>query len=320
MLIDQTKISVTAGKGGDGAVSFLHEKYRPMGGPDGGDGGNGGSVVFLADRDLVSLVDLERLRKFKAPDGQNGMGDRKKGKLGEDLTLKVPIGTQFYVEGRLVADLVKEGQTYLAVKGGNGGWGNWHFKTSVKQAPEWSKAGLPGQSQELQLELKIIADIGIIGLPNAGKSTLLSVVSNAKPKIANYPFTTLSPNLGVVKLGNKEMVFADIPGLIEDAHQGKGLGDKFLRHVERTKVLVHLIDAGSDDVARDYLIIRHELEKFSKKLKTKKEIVVLSKIETIPEADFKNKFKALQKIVKKSPVLAISAATHLGVKELIESI
>lgn len=320
MLIDQTTITVEAGKGGNGAVSFLREKFRPKGGPDGGDGGNGGAVIFSADRDLVSLVDLERLRTFKAEDGQNGMTDRKKGKLGEDLVLKVPTGTQIYENGELLFDFTEEGQTYLAVKGGNGGWGNWHFKSSIKQAPEWAKEGLPGEKKELFLELKLIADIGIIGLPNAGKSTLLSVISNARPKIAEYPFTTLSPNLGVAKIGNREIVFADIPGLIEGAYLGKGLGDKFLLHIERTKALVHLIDASSDDVVRDYKTIRNELEKYSKKLKTKKEIVVLSKIETVSNEDIENKIKSLKKIIKKTPVLALSASTHQGVKELLEAI
>ncbi len=352
MFLDQTKIKVEAGKGGDGAVSFLREKYRPKGGPDGGDGGRGGDVILVSHRDVTTLTDLDRIGYFKAEDGQNGMTDRKKGKNGEDFILKVPVGTQIYIKNLksshfatldssfvipdssfvipgltrdplnkvLLFDFTAENRELNIAKGGNGGWGNWHFKTSIKQAPQWAKEGLPGEKQELFLELKLIADVGIIGLPNAGKSTLLSVITNAGPKIADYPFTTLSPNLGVAKIGRKEFVIADIPGLIEGAHQGKGLGDKFLRHIERTKTLIHLIDAGSDDVLRDYKIIRSELEKFSKKLTSKREIVVLSKIETIDEKDLRKKLNILQKALKGSMILALSASTHLGTKQLLESL
>lgn len=317
MFIDETKIYVCAGKGGDGSTSFRHEKYVPMGGPDGGDGGDGGDIVILASDQASDLSNFNRLRRFKAEDGQNGMGQKMHGKNGEDLILPVPIGTQIFDSaGEIIADLTKEGDQFVPAKGGNGGWGNIHFHTSIKQAPKWAKKGLPGGSMDLGLELKMIADVGLIGLPNAGKSTLLSVISNARPKIANYPFTTLEPNLGVIKGIDKNIIVADIPGLIEGASEGKGLGDKFLKHIERTTILVHIIDINSDDITRDYEVIRKELVAFSKKLAKKKEIVVLSKADTL---DDKQIAKIKNKLKKMSPIV-ISGSSHLGIDELINRI
>lgn len=318
MFIDEAEIYVKAGKGGDGAVSFRREKYVPKGGPDGGDGGKGGDIIIIVDNHCHGLVQFNREKRFLAKNGRPGMGSNKHGKNGVDLTLRVPAGTQIYHDGELLYDLIEEGKEITIAEGGNGGWGNQHFATSIKQAPKWSKAGLPGESKKLQLELKTIADVGLIGLPNAGKSTLLSVLSNAHPKIADYPFTTLEPNLGALKNIDKNIVIADIPGLIEGAAEGRGLGDKFLRHIERTKTLVHLIDANSDDIVRDYKTIRNELKKFSKTLTKKKEIVAINKSDTLLEEELARKVKALQKI-KVKPML-ISAVANKNLDQLIEAI
>lgn len=333
MFIDEAQIYIKAGKGGDGAVSFRREKFIPKGGPDGGDGGSGGDIIIKTDNQGHGLALFNREKNFKAENGQNGMGQKKTGKGGQDLILKAPAGTQIYdTKGKLLFDLVNEGEEIILAKGGNGGWGNQHFASSIKQAPKWSKQGLKGESMKINLILKSIADVGLIGLPNAGKSTLLSVLSNAHPKIADYPFTTLEPNLGIIKNIERNIILADIPGLIAGASQGLGLGDKFLRHVERTTILVHLIDANSDDVVRDYKIIRKELKAFSTALEQKKEIVVLNKIDSMPEKDLKDKIKALKKIIptlrsglrhkivgEVTPFL-ISAATHKNIEKLIEKI
>lgn len=318
--LDQTDIQVEAGKGGDGAVSFLREKYRPMGGPNGGDGGNGGKIIFVANRDVVTLSDLDRRRYFKAPDGENGMKDRKKGKNGEDLKLSVPVGTIIRENSITIADLTTDGQEIRIVEGGQGGWGNWHFKTSIKQAPDWSKVGLEGEKKELHLELKLIADIGLIGLPNAGKSTLLSSISNAKPKIADYAFTTLTPNLGVVKYKRNDFIVADIPGLIEGAHEGKGLGIQFLRHIERTRLLIHVIPANSEDLAKDYQVIRKELDSFSQKLTEKPEIIAINKTDLVESADLEKSIKKLKRKAKGKIIIAISAATQKNISELLDKI
>lgn len=318
MFIDSAEIYVRAGKGGDGAVSFRREKFVPKGGPDGGDGGNGGDIIIEVDNHCHGLAQYNREKRFLAQNGQPGMGSNKHGKNGENLILRVPAGTQVYHKEELLLDLTEEGKRVVVAKGGNGGWGNQHFATSIKQAPKWSKEGLKGESFKLNFELKVIADVGLIGYPNAGKSTLLSVVSNARPKIADYPFTTLEPNLGVIKGIDRNIILADIPGLIEGASQGRGLGDKFLRHIERTKALVHIIDANSDDVLRDYKIIRKELKDFSKELSKKEEIVVLNKIDTVKDEDLKVKVDALKS--KKIKPILISAATHKGVDELIGAI
>ena len=318
MFIDEAKIFIRAGDGGDGVVSFRREKFVPKGGPDGGDGGNGADVVIMADSRTSDLSQFNRQKKFLAPDGQNGMGKKMKGANGEDLALKVPLGTQIFEEGKILHDFLKNEDQVIIARGGQGGWGNQHFATSIKQTPKWSKDGLMGESRKISLELKTIADIGLIGLPNAGKSTLLSVLTNARPKIADYPFTTLAPNLGAIKLKDKTTILADIPGLIEGASAGKGLGVKFLKHIERTKVLVHIIDAMSDNVVRDYKTIRKELKEFSAKLIKKEEIVVLNKIDAVSEKDLDKKMSEL----KKNKVLAhpISAATNQGISELLNII
>ena len=276
--LDQAKIYVTAGKGGSGSASFRREKYVEFGGPDGGDGGEGGSVFLIADENLNTLVDFRFQQHFKAERGQNGMGNKKSGKSGKDLVLNVPVGTQIFEEDNntLIEDLKKRGQKIIIAKGGKKGLGNVRFKTSTNRAPRKKTDGADGEKFWIWLQLKVIADIGIVGMPNAGKSSLLSVLTKAKPKIANYPFTTINPNLGVATYNNKEITLADIPGLIEGAHEGIGLGDKFLRHVERCKSLVHLIDITNDDILGSYLKIRKELSKYSKNLMKKKEIVVFN--------------------------------------------
>lgn len=319
MFIDEAEIYVRAGKGGDGAVSFRREKYVPKGGPDGGDGGDGADIYLRADSHCHGLAQYNREKNFFAENGQNGMGAKKSGKAGQDLVLLVPAGTQVYTtKGEPICDLIEEGQQIILAKGGNGGWGNYHFATSIKQAPKWSKEGLKGESRKIKFELKTIADVGLIGMPNAGKSTLLSVVSNARPKIADYPFTTLEPNLGTIKNVDKNIILADIPGLIEGASLGRGLGDKFLKHIERTTILVHIIDAGSDDIIRDYKVIRKELKDFSPALAKKKEIVVLNKIDTLTEEELDEKMAAVKK-ARIKPVL-ISTATHKNIDELVNKI
>lgn len=318
MFIDEAKIYIKAGDGGHGAVSFRREKFVPKGGPDGGDGGNGGSIIIEANRHTSDLSQFNRQRKFIAENGQNGMGKKMKGANAEDLILKVPLGTQVFEDGKLSHDFINNEDQMTVLKGGQGGWGNQHFASSIKQTPTWSKEGLKGDSKHISLELKTIADIGLIGLPNAGKSTLLSVLTNAKPKIADYPFTTLEPNLGAIKLKNKTVILADIPGLIEGASKGKGLGIKFLKHIERTKVLVHIIDAMSADVVHDYKTVRTELKDFSPKLMKKKEIVVLNKIDTISKEALTIKLSELKKI--KLKVQPISASTTNGIKELLNII
>lgn len=318
MFIDEVEIYVKAGNGGNGAVSFRREKYIPNGGPDGGDGGKGGDIIFEVDNRTHALSEFTRSQKFLAENGQNGMGKNMSGKNSSDLVLRVPAGTSIYQKDKLVADLTNENERFVFLHGGKGGWGNQHFATSIKQAPQWAKDGFRGESAKIRLELKTIADVGLIGLPNAGKSTLLSVLTNARPKIADYPFTTLEPNLGTYVDKDSRIIFADIPGLIEGASQGKGLGDKFLKHVERTKILVHIIDANSDDVARDYKVIRQELKGFSKELVKKKEIVVLNKIESITPEQLASTMSSLKKI-KLRPV-AISAVAHQNLNTLISKI
>lgn len=315
MFIDEAQINVTAGNGGDGSVSFRREKYVPMGGPDGGDGGDGGNVIILADNHCHGLAQFNREKNFKAENGHNGMGQKKSGKNGEDLILRVPIGTQIYVDGKMIHDFITEGDQIIVAKRGIGGWGNSHFATSIKQAPKWSKTGTKGESIKIHLELKLIADAGLVGLPNSGKSTFLSVVSNARPKIANYPFTTLEPNLGTIKLKDKNIIIADIPGLIEGASKGRGLGVKFLKHIERTKVILHLIDATSEDFMSDYKKIRNELTEFSPQLAQKKEILVITKSDLLLEKDLKKLLASLKR--KKLDPIAISSATNKNVSLVI---
>lgn len=325
--IDEVKVFVSSGKGGNGCVAFRREKFIPRGGPSGGDGGKGGDVIFICANDLNTLVDFRFQQHFEAEDGRNGQGSNCHGSNGKDLVLKLPIGTQVFDEGTgtLLVDMVIEGQTVMIAKGGNGGFGNSRFKSSINQAPKKALPGFSAEELELRLQLKLISDSGLVGLPNAGKSTFLAATTRAKPKIANYPFTTLKPQLGVVyiddKESKKEFVLADIPGLIEDASLGKGLGDKFLKHIERCGVILHLIDASSEDVVGDYKIIRKELETYDVSLKTKPEIIALNKIDLLSEEEIKEKTKILKKAVgKNKKVFAISGVAGIGLKPVLREI
>tara|TARA_B100001996_G_scaffold351401_1_gene311391 strand:+ start:279 stop:1265 length:987 start_codon:yes stop_codon:yes gene_type:complete len=315
--LDQAKIYVNAGSGGSGSASFRREKFIEFGGPDGGDGGNGGSIILLADPNLNTLVDFRFRQHFKAERGQNGMGKKKSGKSGKDLILKVPVGTQIFEEDNntLIEDLKKSGQKTIVAKGGKRGLGNVRFKTSTNRAPRKKTDGTAGEKFWIWLQLKVIADVGIIGMPNAGKSSLLSVLTKAKPKIANYPFTTINPNLGVANYDDKEITLADIPGLIEGAHEGIGLGDKFLRHIERCKSLVHLIDITENNILENYLKIRKELSKYSDSLLKKKEIIIFNKIDIINTEEIDKKIKFFKKIVKKN-IYKISVAQNKGLSTI----
>ncbi|MBI5880135.1 MAG: GTPase ObgE [Chloroflexi bacterium] len=320
--LDEARIEIKAGDGGDGVVSFRREKYIPMGGPDGGHGGRGGDVIFVADKGLNLLNFFRRKHHFNADDGTNGAGRNMHGRDGETLRLHVPCGTVIRdaASGDLLADLVHAGQEYTAATGGRGGRGNSAFVKAHNQAPRIAERGAPGGKRELRLELKLIADVGIVGLPNAGKSTLLSVISNARPKIADYPFTTLSPNLGVVILDEQAaFVAADIPGLIEGAHDGHGLGDRFLKHIERTRLLVHVLDGGSADPLKDFAVINAELDAFNPALASKPQIVALNKMD-LPEA--RKAWPRIQRFMQARgiPALAISAATTEGVRELVNRV
>lgn len=321
MFIDYVTIEVEGGKGGNGAVSFRREKYIPRGGPDGGDGGHGGSVIIQASPEYTTLAAFRFQKVFKAEPGVNGQGGNRHGKNGADLILKVPQGTIVYddTNGRLLADLEGSGQEFVLAKGGKGGRGNARFASSVNRTPKNAELGLPGQGFKIRMELKLVADVGIIGYPNAGKSTLLSVISAAKPKIADYPFTTLTPNLGVVQLGkDKSFVVADIPGLIEGAHKGKGLGHQFLRHIERTRLLVHLIDIASGrDPAADYHQINCELARFNPRLAELPQVVVLNKIDLLENSQPIIQFK---EDVSPVEVMEISAATTQGTGLLVQRI
>lgn len=318
-MTDEATIKVSAGKGGNGLVSFRREKFVPRGGPDGGDGGQGGDVWIESSDNVHTLSEFARKKDWSAENGHNGQPKKKKGKDGEDLELKVPVGTIVLLENKILHDFTKLGDRLLVARGGQGGLGNSQFATATRQAPAFAKKGETGEEKELKLELKLIADVGLIGLPNSGKSTLLSRISNARPKIADYPFTTLEPNLGVVRIGTDELIFADIPGLIEGASRGKGLGDKFLRHIERTKILVHLIDINSDHLKRDYETIRQELREWNEELLKKKEIVVLNKADTLDEKSAKMIAEIISGEIKK-PVLLISAVSGQGIKELLEKL
>tara|TARA_Y100001970_G_scaffold50398_1_gene63791 strand:- start:864 stop:1850 length:987 start_codon:yes stop_codon:yes gene_type:complete len=315
--LDQAKIYVTAGKGGSGSASFRREKYVEFGGPDGGDGGEGGSVFLIADENLNTLVDFRFQQHFKAERGQNGMGNKKSGKSGKDLVLKVPVGTQIFEEDNntLIEDLKKRGQKIIIAKGGKKGLGNVRFKTSTNRAPRKKTDGADGEKFWIWLQLKVIADIGIVGMPNAGKSSLLSVLTKAKPKIANYPFTTINPNLGVATYNNKEITLADIPGLIEGAHEGVGLGDKFLRHIERCKSLIHLIDITENNILENYLKIRKELSKYSSDLLKKKEIIIFNKIDVISNYETKEKINNFKKKIKKN-VYKMSVVQNKGLSNI----
>ena len=311
--LDQTKIYLKAGDGGSGSASFRREKFIEFGGPDGGDGGHGGSIVFVADNNLNTLIDFRYQQHLKAEKGQDGKGKKKTGRSGKDLILKVPFGTQIFEEDNntLIEDLTRSEQKIIVAKGGKGGLGNVRFKSSINRAPRKKTDGGKGEDFWIWLQLKVIADIGIVGMPNSGKSSLLSVLTSAKPKIANYPFTTINPNLGVTNYDNKEVTLADIPGLIEGAHEGIGLGDKFLRHIERCKNILHLIDITNDNLLENYSKVRKELFKYSNKLTKKKEIIVFNKTDMISEDEINKKIDIFNKKIKKK-IYTISAIKHKG--------
>lgn len=317
MFIDTAKVSISAGKGGNGAVSFRREKYIAMGGPDGGVGGKGGDVVFIADGGLNTLIDFRYKPELKAKDGDGGGGADKSGSMGKSLYVKVPVGTIVKRGGEVIADLTVDKQQVIIAKGGDGGAGNANFRSSVRQAPRMAEKGEIGEAFEAELELKLLADVGLVGFPNAGKSTFLSVVSNARPEIADYAFTTLTPNLGVADIDGGSLLIADIPGLIEGASDGKGLGIAFLRHVERTAVLLHLIDAYSNDIAKDYLTIRSELEKYSIDITDRPEVIAITKIDGLDQEIVDMQVNSLKAVVGNVPVFAISSASHLGLKEVL---
>ena len=320
MFVDKVTVKVQAGNGGNGIVSFRHEKYVDKGGPDGGDGGTGGDIVFQASTNQDTLATFRYKKLLKAENGQNGDKRRKHGKSGNDLIVPVPVGTIITSEGgEILADLVADGETAIVAMGGKGGFGNAHFTSSTRQAPRIAEKGEQGENFEATLELKIIADIGLVGFPNAGKSTLLAHVSNARPEIADYPFTTLKPNLGVVDLNeNTSILMADIPGLIKGASEGKGLGDDFLRHIERTTVLVHVIDIYQEDIADAYRIITDEISHFSATLAAKPQVVALNKSEGLDDEMIASQVKALKKVLPKNvDCYAISAKSGKGIKELL---
>lgn len=320
MFVDVANITVKGGHGGNGAVAFHREKYVAAGGPDGGDGGRGGSVVLKVDTNLATLMDFRYKKKYVAENGRDGTGLRMRGKSGNDLVIFVPPGTlvKDAATGKIIADLNAADSEFVAAKGGNGGWGNAHFSTATRQTPNFAKSGKPGQEREIVLELKLIADIGLLGFPNVGKSTFLSVVSDARPKIANYHFTTLIPNLGVVKMFEKNIIIADIPGIIEGANEGVGLGHEFLRHVERTKLLIHVVDVSGcegRDPVEDFELINSELEKYSAALALKPQIIAANKTDITSEnlADFTRTMED-----RGYKVFPISAATRSGVDELLK--
>lgn len=328
MFADTAKIIIKSGKGGNGHVSFRREKYVPDGGPDGGDGGRGGDVIFVIDEGLNTLIDFRHVRKYKAGDGQEGGKRNCRGKDGEDIIIKVPEGTVIKEEasGRVITDMSGENRRYTLLKGGRGGNGNQHYATSTMQAPKYAQPGQPAQELNLLLELKVIADVGLVGFPNVGKSTLLSRTTNARPKIANYHFTTLSPNLGVVDLGDgSSFVLADIPGLIEGASEGVGLGHEFLRHIERTRIFIHVVDAASTegrDPIADIYAINHELEAYDADMSKRPQVIAANKVDAIYHSGEKDEVDPVQKIrdefeSKGIKVFPISAVTGEGVKELL---
>lgn len=316
--LDQAKIYIMSGTGGDGCISFRREKFIEFGGPDGGDGGKGGDVWAECVANLNTLIDYRYQQHFKAKRGGHGMGRNRAGAKGADCVIKVPPGTQIFAEDQqtMLADLEKPGDKALLAKGGNGGFGNAHFKSSTNQAPRRANPGLPGEELTIWLRLKLIADAGLLGLPNAGKSTFLAAVSAAKPKIAAYPFTTLHPGLGVVRAGDADFVLTDIPGLIEGASEGAGVGTRFLGHIERTKVLLHLVDATQDDVAGAYRTVRRELKAYGADLDHKKEIVALSKCDAVDAETIQERLESLKKAAKKKP-LVLSAVSGEGVKDAL---
>lgn len=325
MFYDKAKIYLKAGDGGDGIISFRRERFAPKGGPDGGNGGRGGSIYFKVNPQLSTLSFFNRTKRVFAPSGKNGGKNKRNGKSGQDIILEVPSGTMVFDEktGKLLFDLINSNQVVCVAKGGRGGRGNAFFATSVRQTPNFAEKGQVGEEAELRLELKLIADVGIVGFPNVGKSTLISVISEAKPKIADYPFTTLIPNLGVVNFKGTSFVVADIPGLIEGAHKGKGLGDEFLRHIERCRFLIHLLDISRSNLKKDFLALNKELTLYSKELVKKPQIVLINKIDLIPKEErkkiFEERWEKTLPFLKIKPLL-VSAATKEGIDELLSKI
>ena len=320
MFVDTAKIFIQAGRGGNGAVSFRRELYIEKGGPDGGDGGRGGDVIFRATKDLNTLLNFRYKPELKAKNGESGSKRNKTGKSGEPLIVKVPVGTLVKRSGEILADLKFDGEEAVVARGGDGGFGNAHFKSSIRQTPRVAELGENGETFEADLELKLLADVGLVGFPNAGKSTFLSVVSNARPEIANYAFTTLTPNLGVAEIDGSNLLIADIPGLIEGASEGKGLGDAFLRHVERTSVLLHLIDVYEENPGEKYQIIREELKKYQPELLGRPEIIALTKTEGMDSEIIKYQVSKIQEKAGDVQVFAISSNAHLGVKDVLRAL
>ncbi len=318
--LDKAKIWIRSGDGGAGCVSFRREKYLPEGGPDGGDGGRGGHVIARADAALATLIDFRYRQHFRAGRGGHGMGRNRTGRAGADVVLRLPVGTQILAEdGRtLIADLVADGQEVVLARGGDGGFGNARYKSSTNRTPRRAHPGHPGEERWLWLVLKLLADIGLVGLPNAGKSTFLAAVTRARPKIADYPFTTLHPHLGVVERGDRRFVLADIPGLIEGAHEGTGLGDRFLGHVERCAALLHLIDGTREDVVAAWRTVRRELEAYGRGLAAKPEILCLNKCDALDEAEIAARLAALREVAG-GPVFAVSAAGGTGLDAALEA-
>ena len=319
--LDRAKIHLKAGDGGNGSASFRREKYIEYGGPNGGDGGRGADIIFRAVPNVNTLIDYRYKTNFIAQRGENGRGRMETGKSGDTMILPVPTGTVILSENEEIeyADLNADGMEYRAARGGNGGWGNLHFKSPTNRAPKQANDGLPGEDRNVVLQLKLIADIGLVGFPNAGKSTLLAAVTAARPKIANYPFTTLNPQLGVMYAHNREFVLVDLPGLIQGAHMGVGLGDKFLGHAERTKMILHVIDGTEEDWNDRYKAIRHEMESYGGGLTNKPEIIVINKMDAVEPDDWADRMKKFKR-GKKSEILSISAAGRLGITELISMV
>ncbi len=319
--LDEAKVYIRSGDGGNGCVAFRREKFIEFGGPNGGNGGRGGDVIVEAADGLNTLIDYRYQQHFKAQKGGNGMGSDRHGAGGKDIVMKVPVGTQIFDEDKetLIHDFTTVGERFVLAKGGNGGFGNAHFKSSTNRAPRHANPGQPGEERWIWLRLKLIADAGLVGLPNAGKSTFLSAVSAARPKIADYPFTTLHPQLGVVNVDGREFVLADIPGLIEGAHEGAGLGDRFLGHIERCRVLLHLVDASCEHAGKAYKVVRGELEAYAETLADKVEIVALNKIDAVDPEHLKKQKDRLKRAAKKTPLL-VSGVTGQGVTEALRAL